>query len=154
MLYPYLTLESWFSLYFSLFIPFLLATWQKLIAQHIAPKTCHETKRLWVTAWFVQDVIWNILLTSKKKRYGAYTSASWLWNWLIVNASDFKMVWLIRIIQIQFTFIIALPVVNKTLFSFHSFFFPFYISISFVCHFYFLLNYSCYIITLSHVFYV
>ena len=66
MLYPYLTLESWFSLYFSLFIPFLLATWQKLIAQHIAPKTCHETKRLWVTAWFVQDVIWNILLTSNK----------------------------------------------------------------------------------------
>ena len=66
---------------------------------------------------------YEIFCLQATRRYGAYTSASWLWNWLIVNASDFKMVWLIRIIQIQFTFIIALPVVNKTLFSFHSFFF-------------------------------
>ena len=27
--------------------------------------------------------IWNVT-----RRYGAYTSASWLWNWLIVNAEE------------------------------------------------------------------
>ena len=51
------------------------------------------------------------------------------------------MVWLIRIIQIHFTFIIALPGKQNIVF-FPFFFFSFYISISFECHFYFLLYYN------------